>query len=1029
MNKKQTLSIASLSMFAAGMAHGDILYSGLLNHDVAAGGSDFLDLQNIGTIDYTVAFDNKNQQKPYVNAQGSASQNPNAYILSKTNTGCPITPFGTNINAAYAAIYSTNKVGYLFQKGDQSVAGDWSSTVDTDAYVGLELNDGAGTINYGWVHLIYKGTSAPKSVVLVDYAYETTAGKGIIAGATVNVDVPHIYKEPQSRTNGGGTTATFNVVALADPAPTYQWQAGSGGVYTNLPENAHFSGTTTATLAVNSVGLSDAIDYIVIVSNSLATATSSPAAHLTVIPGILAGPFPTQEQLFVGLNGHFGIQVVSGVPTGYQWRKGGVNLTDTIKYPGCTTSSNMVITGLVTGDAGNFDVVMATAFGNITSSVAPLSLALTNEIAVASALVDHPAPVVYYRLNETNSPSTGPIAFDNVSAVNGAYQTNGLNNVPGPGPADGFPGFSSTNLAFSVLPNVANSTIQLPGCNLNTNTVTITAWINPAVVASNQLGGCGIVYTRSTNLMVCGLAYYGGFGNPDLSLGFNWHDDHWNYNSGIKPPTNTWSFISLVVTPTNATIWMFNTNGIQSAVVVGAYPVQAFNDVIYIGQDSQGAATGGNNFNGKIDEVAIYNQSLTYDQLFTQFLRAQGKIAQAPTITLQPKSQSLYQGQTAHFAVQAIGSIPLFYQWESGTGGVYAPLTNATNSILTVPNISPASAIDYIVTVSNAGGVTNSTAAHVTLVPTPSDAYTAAILAAGGTNGVLGAFYPLNETNDPASGSAVAFDYAGGHNGIYGIWAQNGNPTNLAIAGPGLSDGFSGFNGTNYAVRVTGSNLQSAVVCAPLNLVSATGVTMTAWINPASKPQPWAGLVFCRASGSPASGLNFSPTNANGDACLGYHWNDDGNTYNWSSGLVVPTNQWSFVALVVDPVAVSATVWLINSNGVQSAINNAAANAIMPSFSGSLYIGADPLAAADVFDGSIDEVGVFSKALSASQIQSLYSASVGELKLILNGLQLQWSSGTLLEAPSLAGPWTTNNAPSPFTIVPTAPQKFYRLIQ
>jgi len=42
-------------------------------------------------------------------------------------------------------------------------------------------------------------------------------------------------------------------------------------------------------------------------------------------------------------------------------------------------------------------------------------------------------------------------------------------------------------------------------------------------------------------------------------------------------------------------------------------------------------------------------------------------------------------------------------------------------------------------------------------------------------------------------------------------------------------------------------------------------------------------------------------------------------------------------------------------------------------------------------------------------------------------LILNWPNGTLLEATNVVGPWITNGASSPYTITPTAPQKFYRV--
>jgi hypothetical protein len=44
-------------------------------------------------------------------------------------------------------------------------------------------------------------------------------------------------------------------------------------------------------------------------------------------------------------------------------------------------------------------------------------------------------------------------------------------------------------------------------------------------------------------------------------------------------------------------------------------------------------------------------------------------------------------------------------------------------------------------------------------------------------------------------------------------------------------------------------------------------------------------------------------------------------------------------------------------------------------------------------------------------------------------LELQWTSGSLLEATEVTGPWTTNTtAVSPFTVTPSQPQKFYQIL-
>jgi hypothetical protein len=43
-------------------------------------------------------------------------------------------------------------------------------------------------------------------------------------------------------------------------------------------------------------------------------------------------------------------------------------------------------------------------------------------------------------------------------------------------------------------------------------------------------------------------------------------------------------------------------------------------------------------------------------------------------------------------------------------------------------------------------------------------------------------------------------------------------------------------------------------------------------------------------------------------------------------------------------------------------------------------------------------------------------------------LQVTWPVGTLLEAPTVTGPWSPNNEASPYTFTPTGSQKYFRAI-
>ncbi len=82
-----------------------------------------------------------------------------------------------------------------------------------------------------------------------------------------------------------------------------------------------------------------------------------------------------------------------------------------------------------------------------------------------------------------------------------------------------------------------------------------------------------------------------------------------------------------------------------------------------------------------------------------------------PTITSQPVSQTVLQGQTANFSVAASGSAPLNYQWRFAG----ANLTSQNASNLVLNSVTTANAGNYDVIVSNSGGSVTSSVAILTV--------------------------------------------------------------------------------------------------------------------------------------------------------------------------------------------------------------------------------------------------------------------------------------------------------------------------
>ncbi len=572
-------------------------------------------------------------------------------------------------------------------------------------------------------------------------------------------------------------------------------------------------------------------------------------------------------------------------------------------------------------------------------------------------------PVAYWRLNETQNPSSGSVqAFDFYGGYSGVYGVNAQNAYNGVfGPtAPGWPGFETTNGALETFNDVTNSFVTVPALNLNTNTVTISMWIYPV---GNQAENAGLFFWRGSD--TAGLIYSGSLGGQN-NLAYNWGSSAAPYLwvSGLAPPQNLWSLVSLVVTPTNATIYMMNTNGLSTVSTNIPNAVMAFDGPSAIGTDPfQDNRT----FNGKIDEVVVFNKALTEAQINSIYVAGAGLWpGLAPFITQQPAPTTLYAGRNAQFNVAATGLAPLSYQWFTTNGsGNFAPMSDggnvsgSTNTSLFVSNVSTATPAQYEVVLSNFYGVVTSSVASLNIAPTETEAYPQAVE----TNQPV-AYWRLNETTSPNPGPAYASDYYGGFSGIYAV-----NTSNAAngVLGPS-APGFPGFETDNGALETFNNVTNSFVTVPALNLNTNT-VTISMWIYPLGNQTPNTGLFFWR--GSSSAGFIYSGSGAANT--LAYNWGSSSTPYLWNSGLVAPTNLWSFVSLVVSPT--NATIYLLNTNG-RTTSSLAFGNANLP-FNSASEIGTDPYQDNRTFNGIIDEVAVYNQCLTESQINAIYVAGAG----------------------------------------------------
>jgi len=161
----------------------------------------------------------------------------------------------------------------------------------------------------------------------------------------------------------------------------------------------------------------------------------------------------------------------------------------------------------------------------------------------------------------------------------------------------------------------------IPPLNLNSNTVTITAWVRPDGPQNDGFTGL-VQHGKSGDEGVAGL-YYGDVYYP--SMGYIWNDNSqntWAWESDIFIPYQQWSMVALVVEPTQATVYIYDTNGtpsdpcddvLSSATNTLAHNKEEFDGKTFIAGNAWGSSS--RFFGGHMDAVRIYSVSLSQDQI------------------------------------------------------------------------------------------------------------------------------------------------------------------------------------------------------------------------------------------------------------------------------------------------------------------------------------------------------------------------------------------------------------------------------
>ncbi len=629
-------------------------------------------------------------------------------------------------------------------------------------------------------------------------------------------------------------------------------------------------------------------------------------------------------------------------------------------------------------------------------------------------------PVGYWKLNEANIPAM-PVAVNQGvggATLNGNYCFATTPGVGGPTPPN-YTGLALTNTGVYIT-NTSTGIgdggfVLVPpvrGTNDSTN-MTIVAFIKPngPQLASSVIYGRRIIGNEKSAFQL---------DSTGTALGYNWDDTsaQFNFSSGFPLLDNQWCLAAVVITPTNAVVYLDTGSGLQAATNNTANVTKlGFTHQCYIGIGGGNFANSTRGFNGSVDEVAVWTNSLSRQDLLD--LR-EAWIGSGLFIAQNPTARPVMLGGRTKFATSAGGStnvMPFSYQLKRNGQPIGSPSTSSTLFYTNVQQPDLASSFSVAVLTNGVPCGLESPGVGLTRWTFPGT-YSALVESYQPT-----AYYRFSE-----SGPGKIYDIANTYDGVTNALAS-------PAAGPQPSDGADyGFETPNnsYFFNGNGGGGGGAVTLSASGITFpdplATRVSVALWIYPTASQIPFSGIYYTRATDY--ASLEFGPS---GGYELGVAWASGSGNYNTHTAVFVNPNVWNFVAMVVTNNGATFYSW--------SAANGWQSNTIAGTFSPNrnmtggtgTCIGTDPNVGLNRgVKGRIDEVAVFSRILTWDDVQKFVVAGANVSLAITpaggNNVNVGWSYGTLESAGSVAGPWSPvsgASAPS-FTTNSLSGQQYFR---
>jgi autotransporter-associated beta strand protein len=309
-------------------------------------------------------------------------------------------------------------------------------------------------------------------------------------------------------------------------------------------------------------------------------------------------------------------------------------------------------------------------------------------------------PLAYYPLNlEVDTGSTASDVSGNNNPGTLVNIFSGFNNAVGPS------AFITNAISFDGLTTYIDlSTGSNPSLLNFGGAITLEAWVQPANPGASLNDIVAKGYDSSVDSSELQLRLNGG------------HYEGGTYNNTVGgrgasggTATTDWAYVVCTFDGAN---WNMYVNGVRVGQGSDTTGALNFSTPWAIGTGTADGA--GRKFAGNLSQIAIYNTSLSSNQVLNHYFRGKFNLDPStarPVITAQPQNQSTYISGSVTFSVGVLSALPTTNQWfKNGS-----PLAGKTNASLVLNNVQPGDDVNYSVVVGNANGTTNSAVASLSL--------------------------------------------------------------------------------------------------------------------------------------------------------------------------------------------------------------------------------------------------------------------------------------------------------------------------